>query len=88
MAAMQQVKEDYQLTTVEIFYHSYDNPEDLRSFVWQDYDMAPDYPELRRFLTYWKRHIDGVVHSVRVDGENAPKPRFRRNAPMPSMAIH
>ncbi len=89
MTAMHQAREDYRLTTVEIFYHSFDNPEDLQSLVWQDYDVAPDYPELRRFLTYWSRHIDGVVHSVRVaDAEQAGKPNPSSGLFMLSTAIH
>jgi len=86
---MQQAKDDYRLTTAEIFYHTYDNPDDLQSLTWQDYDLAPDYPELRRFLTYWSRHIDGVVHSVRVGEEESTKRRQRGNtAYMPSLAVH
>lgn len=89
MTAMHQAQEDYRLTTVEIFYHSFGNPEDLQSLIWQDYDLAPDYPELRRFLTYWSRHIDGIVHSVRVAGaEHAPKPQGSSSPKMPSTAIH
>ena len=90
MIAMQQASDDYRLTTVEIFYHSFDNPEDLQSLVWQDYDLAPDYPELRRFLTYWSRHIDCVVHSIRVAGAEQAKPRPGASSTrsMPSTAIH
>jgi len=85
--AMHQVQDDYRLTTAEIFYHTFDNPEDLQSLVWQDYDLSPDYPELRRFLTYWSHHIDGVVHSVRVDSDEPPK-RKKASYRMPSTAIH
>lgn len=89
MTATQQVQDDYRLTTAEIFYHTYDNPDDLQSLTWQDYDLAPDYPELRRFLTYWSRHIDGVVHSVRVDDEGmAKRKRQGSTYSMPSTAIH
>jgi uncharacterized protein Usg len=90
MTAMQQAQDDYRLTTVEIFYHSYDNPEDMQSLTWQDYDLAPDYPELRRFLTYWSRHIDGVVHSVRVAGTEpeANAPKRGSTTRMLSTAIH
>ncbi len=89
MIAMQETRDDYRLTTVEIFFHSFDNPEDLQSLVWQDYDLAPDYPELRRFLTYWSRHIDGVVHSVRVAGaEKAESPVRGKTERMLSTAVH
>jgi uncharacterized protein Usg len=86
---MHQIREDYRLTTVEIFFHSVDNPDDLQSLVWQDYDLAPDYPELRRFLTYWSRHIDGIVHSVRVaDAQTTPNQTVGAAQDMPSTAIH
>jgi uncharacterized protein Usg len=89
MAAIQEARDDYRLTTVEIFFHSFDNPEDLQSLVWQDYDLAPDYPELRRFLTYWSRHIDGVVHSVRVAGDDkSDSPVRGKTERMLSTAVH
>jgi uncharacterized protein Usg len=88
MAAMQQVQDEYRLTTAEIFYHTYDNPDDLQSLTWQDYDLAPDYPELRRFLSYWSHHIDGVVHSVRVAADGMQKRQSSSVAFMPSTAIH
>jgi len=87
-SSMHHAREDYRLTTVEIFYHSFDNPEELRSLTWQDYDLAPDYPELRRFLTYWSRHIDGVVHSIRVAGKENSGKGPASSRPMPSLAIH
>ena len=89
MTAMQEARDDYRLTTVEIFFHSFDNPDDLQSLVWQDYDLAPDYPELRRFLTYWSRHIDGVVHSVRVAGAEKGKGPVRgKTERMLSTSVH
>ena len=88
MMATQQAQEDYRLTTAEIFYHTYEDPDEMHSLTWQDYDLAPDYPELRRFLTYWSRHIDGVVHSVRVDAEGVSKRNRGRITTLPSLAIH
>ena len=41
---------DYRLTTAEILYHLPDHPGVLQSFIWQDYDIAPDYPVLHKFL--------------------------------------
>jgi uncharacterized protein Usg len=38
----------------------------LQSFVWQEYDVAPLFPELHRFLDFWERELDGALHSVRV----------------------
>lgn len=56
----------YRLTTAEILYHMPDHPAVLQSFVWQDLDMAPRFPVLHRFLEFWRRNLDGRLHSVRV----------------------
>ncbi|MBN8998134.1 MAG: hypothetical protein J0H54_01760, partial [Rhizobiales bacterium] len=32
----------------------------------QEYDLAPHFPELNRFLAFWKREIEGPLHSVKV----------------------
>jgi uncharacterized protein Usg len=56
----------YRLTTAEIIYHLPDHPALLQSFIWQKFDLAPNYPELRRFLDFWKNSIDGKLHSVQV----------------------
>lgn len=58
--------EGYRLATAEILYHMPDHPGLLQSFVWQHLDLAPEYPELRRFLDFWTRSIDGKLHSVTV----------------------
>ena len=57
---------DYRLTTAEILYHLPDHPGLLQSFMWQDLDIAPQYPVLNKFLAFWQRELDGPVHSVRV----------------------
>jgi uncharacterized protein Usg len=56
----------YRLTTAEIIYRLPDHPGLLQSFIWQKFDLAPDYPELRRFLEFWSHNIDGKLHSVNV----------------------
>jgi uncharacterized protein Usg len=56
----------YRLATAEILYHMPDHPGLLQSFVWQHYDIAPDFPELHKFLTFWTRNLDGKLHSVTV----------------------
>lgn len=57
---------DYRLTTAEILYHLPDHPALLQSYVWQELDLAPQFPALRKFLDFWKRNLDGKLHSVRV----------------------
>lgn len=59
----------YRLATAEILYRLPDHPGLLQTFVWQDYDIAPRYPVLKRFLDFWTREIEGPLHSVRVAGK-------------------
>ena len=54
------------LTTAEILYHMPDHPDILQTYIWQDLDQAPRYPVLHKFLTFWRRNLDGRLHSVRV----------------------
>ncbi|GAB5470610.1 MAG: usg protein [Rhodospirillales bacterium] len=56
----------YRLATAEILYYMPDHPAVLQSFVWQHYDLAPNYPRLGRFIDYWRREIEAVLHSVTV----------------------
>ena len=58
--------EGFGLTTANILYRMPDNREVLQTFVWQEYDLAPLFPELRRFLDFWRRELDGPLHSVSV----------------------
>ena len=60
--------EGYRLATAEILYHLPDHPGLLQSYVWQDYDLAPRYPVLTKFLDFWTAEIEGPIHSVRVAG--------------------
>jgi uncharacterized protein Usg len=57
---------DYRLTTAEIIYRLPDHPDLLQSFLWQDYDLAPHFPQLKKFLEFWRREIEGKLHSVTV----------------------
>ncbi|HEX4043491.1 MAG TPA: aspartate-semialdehyde dehydrogenase [Xanthobacteraceae bacterium] len=57
---------NYRLTTAEILYHLPDHPHVLQSFVWQQMDLAPDFPALHRFLTHWRTAIVAKLHSVTV----------------------
>ena len=55
----------YGLTTAELFYRMPDYKSVLNSFVWQDYDIAPDHPKLFKFIEFWHDEIEGPLHSVR-----------------------
>jgi uncharacterized protein Usg len=56
----------YGLTTAEIHYRLPDYPALLQLYLWQEYDLAPAFPILHRFLDYWRRELEGALHSVRV----------------------
>lgn len=58
--------DSYRLTTAEILYHMPDHPDLLQSYIWQEYDMAPKFPVLKKFLDFWAREIDGKLHSVNI----------------------
>lgn len=70
----------YRLTTAEILYRLPDHLTLLQSYVWQNYDLAPRYPVLERFLAYWRRELDGPLHSVRIATAPIFKPRSMRHA--------
>ncbi len=55
---------NYCLTTAEIFYHLPDYPKLLQSYIWQDYDLVPQFPVLLSFLDFWSSELDGRLHSV------------------------
>lgn len=57
---------DYRLTTAKILYHLPDYPKLLQTYLWQEYDISPEFPELKKFLGFWTREIDGRLHSVYV----------------------
>jgi uncharacterized protein Usg len=56
----------YGLTTAQILYRRPDHPWLLQTFVWQNYDLFPKFPELMRFLAFWMEKLDGPLHSVQV----------------------
>jgi uncharacterized protein Usg len=58
--------QNYRLTTAEILYHLPDHPRLLQSYIWQELDIAPDFPVLRKFLGFWETNLEGRLHSVRV----------------------
>jgi len=56
----------YGLTTAEILYRMPDHPTLLQSYIWQDYDLFPDFPVLKGFLDFWARTLDGPLFKVTV----------------------
>jgi uncharacterized protein Usg len=56
----------YGLTTAHILYRRPDHRWLLQSFVWQNYDLFPQFPELNKFLEFWRAKLEGPLHSVTV----------------------
>lgn len=64
----------YGLTTAEILYRRPDHPWLLQTYVWQEYDLCPQFPELQNFLRFWQKSLEGALHSVRVAHSRLIKP--------------
>lgn len=65
MSETEMMLRGYGLTTAEFFYRMPDYTHVLNSYVWQEYDTAPDHPRLFRFIEFWQDEIEGPLHSVR-----------------------
>jgi len=74
MTDFERMLDGYRLTTAEILYHLPDHPGLLQTYLWQQYDLAPKYPELRKFLDFWQAKIDGPLHSVTIATSCAVRP--------------
>lgn len=66
--------EGYGLTTANIFYRLPDHPKILQNYIWQEYDLHPKFPELRKFLDFWTEKLEGGIHSVTVAHQGLIKP--------------
>jgi uncharacterized protein Usg len=66
--------EGFGLTTANILYRMPDHPDILQNFIWQHHDLHPHFPELKRFLDFWTRELDGLLHSVTVAHSRLIKP--------------
>jgi uncharacterized protein Usg len=69
----------YALTTAEIVYRLPDHKSLLQTYIWQDYDQAPRFPALHSFLEFWRKKLDGPLHSVRIAHIGLIKPAEIRN---------
>jgi uncharacterized protein Usg len=74
MSEFQKTLQNYRLTTAEIIYHLPDHPALLQTYLWQEYDICPEFPELQKFLTFWENKLDGKLHSVTVGSCEIIKP--------------
>lgn len=70
----------WRLATAEVLYYLPDHPSLLQSFIWQTLDLAPAYPRIHRFLEFWRREIDAVIHSVQLASGETLAPAVLRKA--------
>lgn len=61
---MELMLKGYGLTTAKILYHLPDHPHLLQTYIWQDYDLAPEFPVLFRFVEFWRERLEGPLHSI------------------------
>jgi uncharacterized protein Usg len=64
----------YGLTTAHILYRMPDHQQFLQTYVWQEYDLFPNFPVLNKFLSFWLEKLDGPLHSVTVAHARLIKP--------------
>lgn len=60
------MRQDFRLTTTEILYYMPDYRSLLQTFIWQFYDVPPEFPRLILFLDYWKHNIHAPIAEVTV----------------------
>lgn len=73
--------QNYRLTTAHILYHMPDHPILLQTYIWQEYDLQPEFPTLKKFLDFWERNLEGRLHSVTIASVRLIKPAELRHLP-------
>ncbi len=64
----------YGLTTAEIIYRRPDHRWLLQSYIWQNYDLLPELPQLNKFLKFWEDKLEGPLLQVIVAHSRLIKP--------------
>src|SRR5258707_14768246 len=64
----------YGLTTAQILYRMPDHPSLLQTYVWQNYDLFPNFPALKDFLSFWEEKLEGPLFAVTVAHSKLIKP--------------
>lgn len=77
--SLEKVLKGYSLVTAEITYRMPDYRTILQTYVWQDYDMVPELPELHGFLEFWETNLDGPLYKVTVAHQRLIHPQEIRN---------
>ena len=54
------------IVTVNVFYWMPDYQHILQQFIWQTYDVKPEYPRVHNFLNYWHDNIEAVIEEIEI----------------------
>lgn len=76
---MELMLKGYGLTTAEFLYRMPDHQLILQKFIWQEFDLAPDFPRLYKFIDFWKTKLDGPLHSISFTHRKLIAPNEWRN---------
>jgi uncharacterized protein Usg len=68
----------WSLTTAEIMYRLPDHRDLVQLFFWQEYDLAPRFPRLIKFLDFWTNNLEGPLCQVRVAHSSIVRPAEMR----------
>ncbi|MCC6598061.1 MAG: hypothetical protein IT559_04670 [Alphaproteobacteria bacterium] len=74
MADFQKQLFNYRLTTARILYRMPDHKHLLQEYIWQEYDIAPQFPALSKFLNFWARELEGPLHAVYIANQSLITP--------------
>jgi uncharacterized protein Usg len=75
----------WRLTTAEITYHLPDYPDLLQNFIWQELDLIPEFPVLRRFLEFWSRSLAPLGQGSRRGTDETTRVPIRRRIVHPAL---
>lgn len=62
--AFRKQMQGYGLTTAKILYRMPDHLSIIQTYVWQEYDLYPEFPQLHHFLDFWRTNLEGPLHAV------------------------
>lgn len=72
---MEKKSGEYKLMRAKIAYQENGRPHLIKNIEWVDYDTAPDFPELQRFLDIFSSRLDGAIDEVRLYEEGPVRPQ-------------
>jgi uncharacterized protein Usg len=70
----------FRLTTANVLYYMPDHPKLIQSFTWQTLDLAPRFPRIQKFLSFWRAEICAVIHSIEIASAEGLAPARVRHA--------